>query len=228
MELDKIFCQASIDAYRGRYGEVKDVLQNSKFIDTGNVEFLIGEYKNYLIVSFEGSRGNEDWRRNLDAFRKVKILGGIKIHNGFFRQFKEVRGQLAEEILKYTKKDILVFTGHSQGGALATLSAYFMDVKVFAKYGLPLLVTFGSPRVGNRKFAKNFLKKTIDSRRYVNTADSVTILPPVWLGYKHIKNKVKIGKIKIWERLVIPYPIRKIFGIPWSHYPAKEYLKNMS
>jgi hypothetical protein len=54
--------------------------------------------------------------------------------------------------------------------------------------------------------------------------DSVTKVPPVWMGYTHIKLKIILGKTSIIERIL--FPIVKIFGNPLDHYP-QDYLKQL-
>ena len=47
-------------------------------------------------------------------------------------------------------------------------------------------ITFGSPRVGNPKFAKYFNKVINRSYRFVNDNDPIPCLPTAW-RYKHVK-----------------------------------------
>jgi hypothetical protein len=66
-------------------------------------------------------------------------------------------------------------TGHSLGAALATLAAdRFQDVQG--------LYTFGSPRVGDRQFQKNF---QLRAYRVVNGDDIVARVPPKGI-YRHV------------------------------------------
>jgi triacylglycerol lipase len=61
----------------------------------------------------------------------------------------------------------LYITGHSLGGALATLCALSM------KDRKPSVVTFSSPRVGDIQFSANFNKLIPDCVRVFNTEDIV-------------------------------------------------------
>ena len=66
-------------------------------------------------------------------------------------------------------------TGHSLGAALATLAA--------DRYGnVQGVYTFGSPRVGDGAFKKNF---EVEAYRIVNNKDIVTRVPPPG-RYKHV------------------------------------------
>ena len=79
----------------------------------------------------------------------------------------------------------LWITGHSLGGALATLAA--------ARFALEMdkpvrgIYTFGQPRVGDREFARIFdaeLKQRFF--RFVNNSDIVTRIPTRELFFSHV------------------------------------------
>ncbi|KNC84847.1 hypothetical protein SARC_02958 [Sphaeroforma arctica JP610] len=83
-------------------------------------------------------------------------------------------------------------TGHSLGGALATLCAFEL-AQEFATSELELTVyTFGSPRVGNSRFAAQYNQLVPNTHRLVNDGDPVCGLPkfmaPQFLNitYKHV------------------------------------------
>jgi triacylglycerol lipase len=65
----------------------------------------------------------------------------------------------------------LLITGHSLGGALATIATKRLKHKA----GIAACYTFGSPRVGDEEWIAN-IKTPI--YRLVNAADCVTMLPP--------------------------------------------------
>ena len=78
----------------------------------------------------------------------------------------------------------IIFSGHSLGGALATLAA----VQFSKQYPDIIIscVTFGSPRVGNGKFAAMFNKCCRGSYRFVNEDDPVP-MGPTPLRFTHVK-----------------------------------------
>ena len=80
--------------------------------------------------------------------------------------------------LREQKREDVFFTGHSLGGALATLAASRWNTITTHLY------TYGSPRVGGRKFVKSFLSS--NRYRFRNNNDIVTRVPFEILGYKHV------------------------------------------
>ncbi|MGH7128824.1 MAG: alpha/beta fold hydrolase, partial [Planctomycetaceae bacterium] len=115
----------------------------------------------------------------------------------------------------------LFLTGHSMGGALATLAAARLDSIGAHISGV---YTFGSPRVGDRAFAQAYHKRLGHvTYRYRNNNDVFTLLPPAapaWLrslcklrrvpgGYRHVGRLMYFdhcGKFHedpgLWERIV--------------------------
>jgi Lipase (class 3) len=74
-------------------------------------------------------------------------------------------------------------TGHSLGGALATL--YVAENAAAGLLTTPLICTFASPRVGDPVFATKFDQLGITSWRIVNEPDIVPKLP--FLGFSHVE-----------------------------------------
>lgn len=100
---------------------------------------------------------------------------------GFAAAFEQVREGL-EGFLGGLGGKPVWFTGHSLGGALATVAAFRADAPTAQG-----LYTFGSPRVGNAKFVRAFQEKFAGPCfRFIHGADVVTELPPgeLVLGYQ--------------------------------------------
>lgn len=95
-----------------------------------------------------------------------------------------------------TKK--LYITGHSLGGAMATIAASRLKDKATCLY------TYGSPRVGSRTFVKSF---DVPHYRHVNNNDVVVKVPFAFLGYRHhgtlryINYYGNIRKLTPWQRI---------------------------
>lgn len=122
---------------------------------------------------FRGTSTPQDWLTNGQAFLGAWDPGG-QVHTGFrdalLREWPRIAGALRQA------PGPLFMTGHSLGGALATLAASLWPPHA--------LYTFGSPRVGTAAFADSLRCPTY---RVVNNRDAVTEvpLPLANLGFSH-------------------------------------------
>ncbi|MEM6405985.1 MAG: lipase family protein [Pseudomonadota bacterium] len=96
-----------------------------------------------------------------------------KVHTGFSDAYEAVSEQI--QTMLNQDDDLadkpLFITGHSLGGALATLATK----RLTHRGGIAACYTFGSPRVGNSAWVGQMRTPVY---RVVNAADFVTILPP--------------------------------------------------
>lgn len=163
----------------------------------GTEAFLMADAEK-IVVTFCGSNHIEDWLNNID----IDLVGGPfggKVHEGFYRMLHYIWRDLQSSIreLKHTASQqgrslSVWFTGHSLGAALATLAVACLREKDQPVQGL---YTFGSPRVGDRLFARNFNLDFGDKTfRVVNTNDIITRLPPRALFYSHV------GQLRFFDR----------------------------
>nr|GEW90580.1 C2 calcium-dependent membrane targeting [Tanacetum cinerariifolium] len=85
-------------------------------------------------------------------------------------------------------------TGHSLGGALATLLALELSSSQLAKRGAisVTMYNFGSPRVGNKLFAQVYNEKVKDSWRVVNHRDIIPSVPRL-MGYCHVAHPIYLA-----------------------------------
>lgn len=111
----------------------------------------------------------------------------------------------------------IIFTGHSLGGALATLSSLYFKCK-YPEAEISC-ITFGSPRAGCSEFAKLFNDNIEESYRFVNDNDPVPCVPLAW-RFKHVKgckwlyqDKVmnEIGVNRLWR--FFKNTILNLFGL---------------
>lgn len=139
-----------------------------------------------LVVCFRGSESKmEDWLVDLDFTLVPGPLGGL-VHGGFYDGLSLVWSSLDEVVrgLMAERPRKLLITGHSLGGALATLAAAQWKAdgqEVNAVY------TYGQPRSGNNEFGRAYnLALRSRSFRLVNNLDVVTRIPPRSVGYSHM------------------------------------------
>ncbi len=151
-----------------------------KFIESGDTQVFVAGNDDEVVVSFRGTESFQDWLTDA-KFRMVDSAIG-KIHRGFTDALYEVFNELVNTVEEFLDDEqYLYITGHSLGGALATLFAIIVDEDLDGVY------TFGSPRVGNRAFKKAYDSKLKGiSFRYVNNNDIVTRVPFWLFGYRHV------------------------------------------
>jgi triacylglycerol lipase len=132
------------------------------------------------IVACRGTEPHEwnDIQADANAFSVVAETVG-RVHRGFRREVDDLWPML-ETALAESELPTW-FCGHSLGGAMATICAYRCFVSPI-RCNPTGLYTFGSPRVGDRRYVR-FVK--VKHYRFVNNNDIVTRVPPAWMGYRH-------------------------------------------
>lgn len=164
---------------------------SQKCYDNRCLLFLVKEYSSdTLLVAFKGTTTLRE------AFVDMNIgqidLGKFgKVHRGFYEYFAEMHRDHLTDLFNETSYGNFVFTGHSLGGAIATIAAsyfggLFSDKNVYC-------ISFGAPRVGNARFVKTFHKRVHKSFRFENRNDVVTNLPPSVFSYKHVETKYVVN-----------------------------------
>ncbi|RMH32822.1 MAG: lipase family protein [Nitrospirae bacterium] len=131
--------------------------------------------RSFNVVVFRGTHDLRDWLTNLNTMPGPWKPGG-KVHKGFKQGIDFVWADIVDTLDGLDGPTF--YTGHSLGAALATLAASLRPPRA--------LYTFGSPRVGNKAFAKTLDKVPVF--RVVNNRDIVTTVPPDWppFDYRHV------------------------------------------
>ena len=154
-----------------------------------------------VIVAFRGTQQAKDVATNLWAAKTTEHPSSpsLRVHEGFCTAYVEVSEQITTEIERRKAESTDVFvTGHSLGGALATLAA--LDIKLKHSELNVAMYNFGSPRVGYREFAEFYDCIVEDSHRVVVPRDAVPHLPVAgWLpgGYRHIGRERKLKNVSL-------------------------------
>ena len=178
------------------------------------------EQENTQITTSSLHQRMEDIFRNVrSTFRRVfgcyGCKGGPRVHAGFWEAYSAIRIELYRAIAKALvditsdldikpKKFRLYFTGHSLGGALATLACLdismnlqyiirtytniFKTIRRRVDFQLDIpdieLYTYGSPRVGNLDFKDLFESHVENSFRIEVNGDMICRMPML-AGYRH-------------------------------------------
>jgi len=153
-----------------------------------------------FVLAFRGTEPDElsDVLADLNAIPRGAMTHGL-VHSGFRGELDKLWDTVAYEQHKHQKKNLYI-TGHSLGAAMATVCTSRMEEYT----EVVQLTTFGSPRVGTRKFVKNI---STPHMRFVNNNDIVTKVPLFIMGYKHhgvlqyINFYGNIRKLTPWQML---------------------------
>jgi len=126
------------------------------------------------------------------------------------------------------------FTGHSLGAAMTTIMASRCEDDP-AMPNIEEVYTYGSPRVGWRKFVNSLNCK---HHRWVNNNDIVTRVPLAIMGYKHdgcehymnaygnVRPMTKLQRVKDrWRGMWMGIKKGKIDN--FSDHSMTEYIKNL-
>ena len=115
----------------------------------------------------------------------------VQMHEGFVDAYLTVRSTI-HQYFKAHPCSIVTVTGHSLGGALATLCALDLQYNFFDSDSVQLY-TFGSPRVGNADFSQSFKRRVPHCYRVINGMDVIPAVPRPWQGYRHVDTEYRIG-----------------------------------
>ena len=158
-------------------------------------QVVIGYNSNYnsLFVGFRGSSNIQNWIDNL-KFSQITPYNNtqIMVEKGFHQLYTSLKEDIQvitkQLSTKYATNSILV-TGHSLGGALATMMVFDL-LYVEQSHFRPTLITFGSPRVGNTAFVSMMSQFDMYSNRVTHYYDMVPHVPQEFLKYSHIPHEI--------------------------------------
>lgn len=158
--------------------------------DVAGTQSYIALSDEAILAVFCGTNEKIDWLSNL-TFRPLQGPVGT-VHRGFMNALDCVWPDMLRVIDDYHRQCFsrgqhppsLWITGHSLGAALATLAV----AKLRMEDDRPVngLYTYGSPRVGDRIFARNFNQEFVAAFRLVNNTDIVTRAPARIMLYSHV------------------------------------------
>ena len=160
---------------------------------------LSGAETDMAVVSFRGTENLRDWETNLrhslasaDFLQPGENEPLGKVHQGFLDAFASVREQV-DLLMPYASGVPIFITGHSLGGALATLGAAHLS-----GWNPTACYTFGAPRVGDQGFSSSLRTPVY---RVVNPRDPVPGVPACSQGYRHAGIQKKLRSTSLKEKL---------------------------
>jgi hypothetical protein len=190
-----LLAYADVHFVTARFAEAGLAVEGRQpFTVRGSTQCYVAHDEDFVIVAFRGTQvlkpgASVNFLNVLrdfyvDAkFTLVDCAEGGSIHKGFKTALDEVwEDQVSPHLDRLNDgRRTFWFTGHSLGGALATLAASRFE-KVHGVY------TFGSPVVGDQAFAQRF-RAAAKTYRFVNGNDFVARLPAPGsrgLPYEHV------------------------------------------
>ncbi len=152
------------------------------------------EHEDYLCFAFRGTDEPKDWLDNINAFSTAELFG--EFHRGFWNSVEDIWQGLFRlyQDKRNEQPRPLFLTGHSLGGAMATVAASRLihnDLPFTSTY------TFGQPRAMTLATARVFnIEARGRTHRFQNNNDIVTRVPARFMGYSHVGNFIYIDENK--------------------------------
>ncbi|MEB3291510.1 MAG: lipase family protein [Leptolyngbya sp.] len=189
------------------YPEVDPTLIESRdqgFTDT-QAAVLNQPHSDRIYLIFRGTDKSIDWMNNVQFRQQIYPYGdshtNVRFHQGFMTAYFAVRDRLLTTLSTCTGQEIVI-TGHSLGGALATIAALDLQYNFGQANDLRFIVnTFGAPRVGNQAQVESYNRRVPNSQRFIYGWDVVTRVPREWQGFAHINTAIYLGSRFTWRIL---------------------------
>jgi len=193
-------------------------------------------------LAFRGTEELNDVFADLNLQRTTLFDNdpSILVHAGFLDYFNEIKSFIEAELKAQAKHfHTIQVTGHSLGGAIATIAAAYFgkmintpevqvtNFKVKDKTKKRIVChTIGSPRVGNTNFVNWFHSQVDESMRIANDDDPITLFPISCL-YTHVSDALCLSDKCIKQ---INYDTKwywRLFSFPFYKASAKDHSCNM-
>ncbi|MHA2032196.1 MAG: lipase family protein [Candidatus Kariarchaeaceae archaeon] len=191
------------DAFQNKFVGLTKLAHINDLVTDTQLFILTDETTNELFIAFRGTSNISDLFTEVIAFKEKYPKDGnnsklfpMKVHRGALKAYLTVKDKILEIVGKEFEENSITrvhTTGHSQGGAMATICAF--DIK----YKFPdlelVMYNYGSIRTGNLAFAKKFNKLIPNTYRIVNNEDFSARHPKLF--YKHVGKLVFISRNKL-------------------------------
>jgi Lipase (class 3) len=159
-----------------------------------NPDGIIVACRGTLPPSLHSTASMLDW---LDDFTcEPESAPGLpgKVHAGFYDAVHALIGPVIHHVKQLNPanaKQVYV-TGHSKGGAMASIAAYLMHA---SQIPIAQVVTFASPKPGDGAFKAGYEQVIGNQLRYENDDDVVPLMPPSDDFIRLLADLPEIGKL---------------------------------
>ena len=193
------------------YGEPSEVskkfrkhgFHSNKYCNKQGAQCYIVWNDTNAVICFRGTEPKEmsDIKADLNAIQRQGLHNKGDVHGGFQGEINKLWDLIVEKIDELKNHKIYI-TGHSLGGAMATICAKRLQEQ---QVEVQCLYTYGSPRVGDKRWVKSL---QIPHYRFQNNNDVVCKVPFWIMGYRHHGKNVyigyngKIAKMNVWRRFI--------------------------
>jgi hypothetical protein len=188
-------------------------LENFRYLNNRerDTQAFMFKTKDFVMIAFRGSQEMQDWRTNARTrFEKFALKTKMEpleedttppigqVHRGFQAAWQSVEEGVLKQLEIWSagrKSNFPIFiSGHSLGGALATVAAASL-----VKQGLKNIqgvYTFGQPRVGDFIFVSE-IGRALKGKvfRFVNNNDIVPHVPPPYLPWNPTRIYLHFGQL---------------------------------
>ena len=167
-----------------------NVENDFKYFDiaTTDTQALIIAKDDLIYISFQGTQSTLDWIYNF--WLDLKGINNVgHYHTGFMnvseKSFLTLETHLLT-LLEQRPHAKVVLTGHSLGGAMATMYAFILNQK-HSNVDIHSVITFGQPRCGDKSFSEYLNSLNLDYKRFINDGDYIADVPSPskWAKWSH-------------------------------------------
>jgi dienelactone hydrolase len=155
---------------------------------TGRDTVLVAQATFGVVVAFRGTLAPAetgakkamavalDWINDFGVMQSDVTYAAGQVHMGFKASLENLWAPLLRAVTEATADGRRLFiTGHSKGGALATLAAIRFKTAGYPPAGV---MTFGAPKVADDKFSRAYNVEMPNHWRFEHQDDIVPHLPP--------------------------------------------------
>jgi len=140
----------------------------------GDLRFKVYQNNNDLMISFIGTQNLTGVWQDAQLFQPIQadyVVPGAqgKLHSGFAAIYQAAKPELQKILSQYPTSNV-IFTGHSLGGAVASIASsdQWPGHRVRA-------ITVGAPQIGDEKFASWYKSSGFHQDRIIQKSDPITI-----------------------------------------------------
>jgi hypothetical protein len=184
--LEGMKCGANCNSLKG-YSFTKQTKSALSWVESLTFSSFVNNDKKRVILAFRGTNTATQLAKEigLSAGVNFALCGNVKnakalkyFYDGYNNQLRSSLLAQVKDLVKSHPGFSFYITGHSLGGALATIAALDLSCNGIVSKNQLHLYTFGSPRVGDVHFANAVMGAVSEHWRVVHDRDAVPHIPP--------------------------------------------------